>query len=275
MNGPDLLKLLRSGDIEPLHTHLTALQTQFEAGQLGERDLLGAFRAFQTSDLTLSDGFQTWTERHPGTYAPHVALASWFLGRGWEARGEARSDHVSDQGWRALDYFLTQAEGCARHAATLTDNPLAAWIVVGLASNTRGCQVSLHEVQQQEYPEWFTRGLQDNPGSFALRRVMLLHLRTEWGGSEEQMLTFARQQQDAGQLGQGDMQRLWAEFHARVSHHALAFGNDQQVAVERARIAAELDPLQAEQLFVALTSAEAKPDERLAALRRYLSAAGQ
>lgn len=275
MNGPDLLNLLRSGDIDPLHTHLSDLQAQFEAGTLHERDLLRAFQPFQTSDLTLADGFQKWTETHPGTYAPHVALANWFLGRGWEARGQSTSNRVSDQGWRSLDYFLTQTDGCARHAATLTDNPLAAWNVIGLASNTRGCQLSLHDVQTQQYPDWFTRAVQDNPGTLALRRVMLLHLRTEWGGSEEHMLTFVRQQQDAGQLGQTDMQRLWAEFHSHVSHHAMAFAGDPATGVERARIAAELHPLQAQQLFIALTRAKAAPDERLAALRRYLDACEQ
>ncbi|MFN4252636.1 hypothetical protein [Deinococcus sp.] len=275
MNGPDLLNLLRSGDIDPLHAHLSDLQAQFEVGTLHERDLLRAFQPFQTSDLTLSDGFQKWTETHPGTYAPHVALAGWFLGRGWEARGGHTSNRVSDQGWRSLDHFLTQTDGCARHAATLTDNPLAAWNVIGLASNTRGCQLSLHDVQTQQYPDWFTRGVADNPGSFALRRVMLLHLRAEWGGSEEHMLTFVRQQQDAGQLGQTDMQRLWAEFHSHVAHHAQHFAQDHALAVERARIAAELHPLEAEQLLIALTGANASPSERLDALRRYLAAAQQ
>lgn len=275
MNGPSLLNLLRTGDIEPLHAHLTDLQAQFEAGQISEGDLLRAFRAFQTSDLTLGEGFQKWTEAHPGTYAPHVALAGWFLGRGWEARGGHTSNRVSDQGWRSLDHFLTQADGCARHAATLTDNPVAAWNVIGLASNTRGCQLSLHDVQNQQYPDWFTRAVQDNPGTLALRRVMLLHLRTEWGGGEEHMLTFVRQQQDAGLLGQSDIQRLWAAFHSHVAHHAQHFSQDHALAVERARIAAELDPLQSEQLLIALTGANASPSERLDALRRYLSAAQQ
>ncbi|NTX99887.1 sel1 repeat family protein [Deinococcus sp. JMULE3] len=275
MNGPTLLNLLRTGDIEPLHAHLTDLQAQYEAGQISEGDLLRAFTAFQTSDLTLGEGFQKWTEIYPSTYAPHVALAGWFLGRGWEARGQGTSNHVSDQGWRAMDHFLTQADGCSRHAATLTANPLAAWNVTGLASNARGCQLCLNDVQTQQYPDWFTRAVQDNPGTLALRRVMLLHLRTEWGGSEEHMLTFVRQQQDAGLLSQTDVQRLWAEFHSRVSHHALAFADEPSVAVERARIAAELHPLEAEQLFIALTRVRGSSEARLAALQRYLDAALQ
>ncbi|GGK93555.1 hypothetical protein [Deinococcus radiotolerans] len=275
MNAPDLLKLLRERDIEPLHAHLTDLQTQFEAAQINESDLLQAFRAFQTSDLTLGEGFQQWTEAHPGAYAPQAALAGWFLGRAWEARGQHTSVHVSDQGRRAMDHFLEQADGCARHAATLTANPLAAWNVVAGVANTRGCQLELTGVQAQQYPDWFTHALTDNPGSLHLRRVMLLNLRTEWGGSEEHMLTFVRQQQDAGLLGQTDMQRLWAEFHGHVSHHAMSFARDPDRAIERASLAADLHPPKAEQLFIALTNAASPGPARLAALRRFLLAAEQ
>ncbi len=273
MNGPILLNLLRTGDIEPLHAHLTDLQTQFEAGRVSEGDLLQAFRTFQTSDLTLAEGFQKWTEAHPGMYAPQVALAGWFLGRAWEARGQTTSVHVSDQGYRAMEHFLEQSDGCARNATTLTSNPLAAWNVVAGAANTRGCQLELHDVQAQQYPDWFTRARADNPSSLHLRRVMLKNLRTEWGGSEEHMLTFVRQQQEDGRLGQADMQRLWAEFHSHVSHHAMHFARDHDRAIERASVAADLHPPQAEQLFIALTSAASPGPARLAALRRFLQAA--
>ncbi|WP_412028835.1 hypothetical protein [Deinococcus yunweiensis] len=272
---PDLLSLLRSRDVRAVHEHLTDVQAQFEAGQLRERDLLDAFQPFNSSDLTLTEGFRQWMDDYPGTYAPHAAMAAWFLGRGWEARGESTSDQVSDQGWRALDHFLTQADGCARHATTLTDNPLAAWSVVALAGSTRGCQLTLDDVQRQAYPDWFTRGTQDNPASLYLRRLMLRHLRTEWGGSEEHMLTFVRQQQETRLLSDADIQRLWAEFHSHVSHHAMHFASDPAKGVERARMAADLHPAEAEQLFIALTGAKAPAAQRLDALRRYLSAADQ
>lgn len=272
---PDLPSLLRNRDVRAVHEHLTDVQARFEAGQLHERDLLAAVQPFFSSDLTLAEGFRQWMDEFPGDYAAHVSMAAWFLGRGWEARGQATSNLVSDQGRRALVQFLTQADGCARHATTLTDNPLAAWSVVGQASNTQGCQLTLDDVQRQAYPDWFLQGTGANPTSLHLRRLMLLHLRTEWGGSEEHMLTFVRQQQDARLLSDTDVQRLWAEFHSRVSHHAMHFAGDPAKAVERARMAADLDPAEAEQLFIALTGADAPTSDRLDALRRYLTAAEQ
>ena len=171
--------------------------------------------------------------------------------------------------------MLFRSDGCARHATTLTDNPLVAWNVVAGAANTQGCQLELSAVQARQYPDWFTRALADNPGSLHLRCVMLLNLRTEWGGSEEHMLTFLRQQQEDGQLGQTDMQRLWAEFHGHVSHHAMHFARDLDRAIERASLAADLHPPKADQLFIALTGASSPGPARLAALRRFLQAAGK
>lgn len=269
----DLLKLLRNSEYAELDRYLSDLQGQFEKGLASEKELLDAFHRFQNSDPTLGEKINEWLQAQEGSYVAHVALANWFLGRAWDARGRQTSNLVSDRGWRGMHYFVEQAEACARHAMTLCVNPLAAWEVVGYAWNTRGCKVSAAEVQQEKYPDWFTQAVQDNPMSFAIRRVMLLHLRTEWGGSEEQMLTFMRQQQDAGLLPQGDMQKLWAAFHSLVSHYHWAFSNDYDQAVERASAAADLHELQSEQLLVALTGAKRSVSDRKAALERFLTAA--
>ncbi|MVN88384.1 DUF4034 domain-containing protein [Deinococcus sp. HMF7620] len=273
--APNLLHQLRTHQYGALQEHLSRLQEQFEAGQLAERDLLNAFQAFQNPDPALGEQFGEWMEAHVGSYPAHVALAQWLLARAWDARGEAMSSHVSDQGWRGLRHFTEQATACARHAVTLSANPLAAWMVVGLAANSQGCQVSVQDVESQQYPDWLTEGLRGNPHSLALRRAMLLHLREEWGGSEAQMLAFVRQQQDGGQLSEGDVQRLWAEFHARMSHHAMSFAKDYVRAVERAQLAANLRGLHADQLFTAMTVAGRATAERRAALEQYLTAAEQ
>ncbi|MBZ9714324.1 DUF4034 domain-containing protein [Deinococcus multiflagellatus] len=273
--APDLLRLLRDEQYGTLQEHLGGLQRQFEAGQLAERDLLNAFQAFQQPDPALGERFSAWMDAHVGSYEAHVALAEWLLSRAWAARGEAKSSHVSDQGWRGLEHFTEQATACAGHAVTLTANPLAAWAVIGWAANSLGCRVSAAEVDAQQYPDWFTQGLAANPQSLTLRRIMLYHLREEWGGSEAQMLAFVRHQQASGLLSETDMQRLWAEFHVCVSHHAMAFTRDFVVAVERAQLAANLRDLHANQLFVALTIAGRSLAERRAALERYLAAAEQ
>src|SRR6476619_4786583 len=104
--APAPLSLLKTGQYDHLHTYLTALENQFESGQIGEQELLRAFQGFYSFDLTLGEGFQAWTMAHPDTYPLTVARAAWCLGRGWAARGQMTSNLVSDQGWRALHHFL-------------------------------------------------------------------------------------------------------------------------------------------------------------------------
>ncbi|MEF2279578.1 DUF4034 domain-containing protein [Deinococcus sp. YIM 134068] len=273
LTPPDLLAHLRDARYTDLDPFLTGLQGRFERGEVSELELKRTFDAFQNPDPALGECFRGWMDTHPGSYAAHAALAGWLLGRAWAFRGETTANLVSDQGWRGLHHFLEQAEGCAREATTLTRNPLTAWLTVATVHNTRGCQMSLADVQAQQYPDWYTRPLEDNPHSLELRRVTLLHLRAEWGGSEEHMLTFVRQQQEAGLLGQGDMQKLWAAFHSHVSHHALHFAGDSAAGVERARLAADLQESYADQLLVALTHADAPEAERRVALERFLAAA--
>ncbi|WP_216319555.1 DUF4034 domain-containing protein [Deinococcus aestuarii] len=275
LSAPDLLGHLRDARYADLETSLGPLQRQFERGEAGETELKRAFGVFQKPDPALSERFNGWMEAHPGSYVAHAALAEWLLARAWAYRGQQTANLVSDQGWRGLHHHLEQAEGCARHATTLSANPLTAWLVVAYVHNTRGCGLSLEDVQEGRYPDWFQRPLEDNPRSLEVRLAMLYHLRAEWGGSEEHMLAFVRGQQDSGLLGPGDMQRLWAEFHACAAHHAQFFLNDADKAVERARLAADLRELKAAQLFVALTHAKKPPAERRAALERFLTAAEQ
>ncbi|WP_189088336.1 hypothetical protein [Deinococcus ruber] len=92
--------------------------------------------------------------------------------------------------------------------------------------------------------------LKQNPDSLILRRSMLQLLRTEWGGSDTMMLTFLRSLD--GLLSSGDRQRLWAQYHSQVSHHALYFADDEERALEHARMAAELHPAESVQLLKVL-----------------------
>lgn len=193
MHAP-FLDLLRAGQYEALDRELSDVQAAFEGGERSERELERAFAPFEQPDPALGEKFSEWMEARPGSYGAHTALARWCLARAWAYRGGTTFNLVSDRGRRGMHHFLEQAEGCARHATTLTGNPLSAWLVVASVHNTQGCELSLEDLQAGRYPEWFTRPLAGNPHSLDLRRTMLLHLRTEWGGSEEHMLTFVRQQ---------------------------------------------------------------------------------
>lgn len=267
----DVLHLLRQGTYEELDRLLSTAQREFEAGRAGEQDLQRLFAPFDLGDTTLGEAFSGWFEAKYESYAALVALAMWQTRRAFDLRGSTTANRVSDKGWRGMAHFMQQAENAARYATTLTANPLSAWLVIGLIHNGQGNTLQPGDIEARRYPDWYAEPLSHNPHSMAVRRVMLTHLRTEWGGSEAQMLAFMRQQQDDALLSQGDLQQLWGRFHAQLAHHAWLFADNEAKALEHARLAANLNEAHAELLFALLTDTRAPQAERAGALDRFLS----
>lgn len=276
LSPPDLLLALRGARYGELQGFLDAVQARFERRGMGEDELRAAYAPFLRPDPALEKAFGGWRAAYPDSYPAYAAYATWLFGRAQALRGTLPVTQLSDLRWRGTLSCVQQLEGFAAHAVTLRAqaagaNPLSAWLLLGRARNLVGCTLSLEDLLQERYPEWFARPLAQNPASLELRQVMLDHLRPEWGGSDEQMFAFVRQQEAA--LGLGDAHRLWADYHARAAHHALHFLGDQVTGVERARLAAELYEPHAEILFVALTRAVGADAERQEALERFLSVA--
>lgn len=250
----ETLERVRDERHAELDAQLGAIQANFEDDRIGEQDLLAAFAPFDNSDVRLGDGLQGWLAASPESYAANQALAQWLSARARAHRGTTTSDLVSDRGRRGLHHFLQRAGAQAQAATSLTRRPLAAWLLLGRLSGFRGNDLSLEDLQAGRLPEWYVQGLRVHPDSFALRRRMLLHLRTEWGGSEELMLAYVRGEEP--RMHGADHQRLWAQYHAQVSHHAAHFTQNTARALESARMAAELDPQYLPDL--ALCSSDAK-----------------
>ncbi|GGI85486.1 hypothetical protein [Deinococcus wulumuqiensis] len=272
--GPtDPLSDLRGGRLAELQRTFGVLQAEFERGRAAGSELTAAFLAFARPDPVLGEALSEWERRFPVSYAARVARAQWLLSRAAALRGEQPASRLSDLDGRGTLHLLGEAEAVARQALRLSVNPLSAWLLVGQARNLAGGQLSLDDVRSGRYPDWYVRPLAQNPRSLALRQVMLAHLRPEWGGSDEQMFTFVRQQEQEAQLGAGDRHRLWADYHAAAGHHAAQFAGDLVGGVERARLAADLHEPHSAGLFAALTRALAPDHERQRALERFLDVA--
>ncbi len=267
------LYLLRNARYDELEDRLSEAQNDFEEGRLRADEINRLFSSFNDPEPALGEQLGQWLTAFPQSYAGHTALASWLLARAWAFRGHSTMNLVSDQGVRGMHHFLEQAEVCARQATTLNGNPLSAWLVVANVHNTQGCEVTLDDIQARQYPDWYSLPAASNPHSLEIRRAMLMNLRAEWGGSEEQMLAYVRQQQDDALLSQTDLQKLWGQFHARVAHHAWMFAQLPGKAQEHARLAAELDDRQTELLFGFLSDQNFPADLRQDALERYLDMA--
>ncbi|ADV66563.1 hypothetical protein [Deinococcus maricopensis] len=104
---------LRAQAYADLETHLNALQTQLQRGQIADQDVLDAYSAFQVPAPALGEPFSARREAYLGSYVAHVALAHWLLARAWAYRGGTTFDLVSDRGVRGLQHVLERAEGGA------------------------------------------------------------------------------------------------------------------------------------------------------------------
>lgn len=268
-----ILHLLRNARYDGLEARLSEAQRNFEEGKLRTGEIYRLFSVFGDPEPALGELLGEWLAAFPQSYAGHTAMASWLLARAWAYRGHSTMNRVSDQGVRGMHHFMEQAEACARQATTLTDNPLSAWLVVANVHNTQGCEVELADIQARQYPDWYSLPAATNPHSLEVRKAMLMNLRAEWGGSEEQMLAYVRQQQEDALLSQTDLQKLWGEFHARVAHHAWMFARLPDKAQEHARLAAELDDRHTELLFGFLSDQNFPANLRRDALERYLGMA--
>jgi len=236
----ETLQHLRDERYGDLDAYLNRVQRDYERGLISERELNDAYRPFATEFYSIGEKLNAWRQQHDDSYAVHQAFAGWLLAQAWRMRGGTTFDLVSDRGQRGLQYYLEQAQYAARHAATLTDKPLLAHLTLGSVHCTHGNDLTNEDVSQQRWPGWFREGVALDPESLLLRTTLLQLLRTEWGGSDAQMLTFIRSQE--AQLSSSANQKLWAQFNAQISHHALHFLQDADKALEYARYAVNLDP---------------------------------
>lgn len=52
---------------------------------------------------------ERWGRARPESLSAKIALADWYIGYGWKARGTAYSDRVTDEGWKLMGERLRQA----------------------------------------------------------------------------------------------------------------------------------------------------------------------
>lgn len=256
MAGRQILSLLREHQFVELDRVLNLAQQRFENGLGGEEELHGLLHSFEQADDRLGEHFSAWFDATPVQYGKLLALGWWLFQMGWQSRGGSTSNHVSDRGWRDLGNALEQAGSYCEAAIKLSSRPLHAYLLQAAIAHTIGNSLSEEDLRSERYPQWYAAGVKVYPESWLLRHNLLMSLRTEWGGSEEMMLTFVRQQE---QQGFPDSQKLWAAYHAAVAHYQAHFVHNASQALERAKLAAQLNPRKYRPLLFEMMDAAKAP----------------
>jgi hypothetical protein len=129
--------------------------------------------------------FDPFAKACPDPSLAHTLEAGTLLNLAWEARGQGPAADVPPDNRRRFLDLLNSAEASLDQATTEDpDNQLAATLMlqVGTAKGfSRG---------MMDY--WFQRAVTDNPNAYDAVTEVLTYLEPRWGGSVDQMLSFAR-----------------------------------------------------------------------------------
>lgn len=142
-----------------------------------------------------------WMRAHPESLTARIAMADWYIGYAWKARGTGWSDTVSQDGWREMHARLQKAAELLDAAQTVDDPEyyqLKITIAVD-ASDEKGEMGRLFEKGAALAPEYYP--LYSNRAYFLLPR---------WFGEEGDREKFSRDCADALAGEKGDI--LYAEL---------------------------------------------------------------
>ncbi|WP_329132325.1 hypothetical protein OG552_12745 [Streptomyces sp. NBC_01476] len=145
---------------------------------------------FLTEALQTAAGLERWIGEviaaAPGDPLPLLASGARHIGWAWHARGGPDAPHVSEEQRNLFRARLATAEEHLSEAARLA--PSWATPRYFLQISGRGLELG-PETARHRFEETLRRA----PGHAAAHREHLRQLAPKWGGSEEEMLAFARE----------------------------------------------------------------------------------
>lgn len=152
-----------------------------------EWNLVGAYEAFRMGDPDLAPTLDAWVEQEPHKTIPRLARASYWTERAWRARGTRYASETQRSQFVAMAAHLARARADVDTALQLDPHALFGYALLLeralLVSDRRGGARAA------------ARGLAAWPASYTLRRYWMRTLTPRWGGSYDQMASFAEESQ--------------------------------------------------------------------------------
>lgn len=237
MSFEQVILFLKNHQFAELNDFFGAIQKEFESGQLSEEVLDQVFDMFDFKAPDFDADFAMWIQTFPESHVAHVANAIYFVAQAWRVRGHGTSDTINKDMQKGMKHYLGEAERLARASWTLTSIPLLGYLSVGKARHTYGNDLTLEQVRNQQYPDWYQKGIAQYPNSRLLRLQMLHTFSTHWGGSSAHMAEFVDQQRH---LPEPMFRELQARYHGEVAHYAFHFSKKKDEALLHISKAAEI-----------------------------------
>ncbi len=170
---------------DALNSLYETYQEEFEKDVYYEYKIYDACRVFRTTFPDYEELFELWVQFSPDHFAPYLARAYYYYENGWESRGYRWRKDTSDEQIQKMQYFLKKAAEEANRALAISPNLMPAYRILLGVDNATGDEGDEHRTIQI--------ALKLFPESFLMRAQYMWAIEPRWGGSYEQMETFAKQ----------------------------------------------------------------------------------
>ena len=232
-------RLVLRHEYATLDSILTAAAESAHADYRNESYLFGAYDAMQ-GDTALAEPLARWSHERPTSAPAYLARASYLTGQAWTARGTAYGAYTPQKRFDRMNALFAQAKPCVDTALTLSPRSAEAYLLLLSITKSSSDTALWHT--------YVTKGLEDIPASFWLRRRYMRNITPRWGGSYDLMRAFAEASQAMADtnprlralLGyvELDSAELYEEGRQEgealnAYNHVLTYGDESQFHLER------------------------------------------
>ncbi len=178
-----LISLLRSRNFKELNDLLESYQKQFEMDFRYEFKVTFAFDSFSMKDSSIKPMLDEWVQEFPESFAPYLARSEYLSAKGWESRGGSYASETSEEQFAGMTEYFIQAEKDFRTALRLRAKLVSAY----------GSLIDIYKAygNEKEVDLLAQEALNKMPESYLVRSFYMQSLMPRWGGSHEDMDTFA------------------------------------------------------------------------------------
>ena len=234
---------LIEGRFEELNDQLATYQEALDKDPLDEYKVYDAYRTFFKCDKSLEEPLKAWQRTFPDHYQPHLAMAAFYFGRGWETRGYRYAGDTSEEQFEMMRTYFLKSEQNLKTALHIKPNLLTAhWIMIGLsnASSVGGNENDAIE-----------KAIQLFPLSYIIRSMAMWAKEPRWGGSFRAMERIAREAEKYAEVNP-KLSSLYGEIYLyqgenlrrknkldealKIYSKALSYGDNSKIYKERADI---------------------------------------
>jgi tetratricopeptide (TPR) repeat protein len=178
--------LVRHGSFATLDSFFTAAADSAHRDYRNETRLYNAYDAFE-GDTSLAGPLDRWVQSRPSSAPARIARATYLADRAWRARGTAWAKNTPRAAMQQMTALFAQAAQNLDTAVTLTPRSAAAYRL--------RLQIAKANGDPLDTRQYLTKGLEDIPASYGVRRQYMRNLIPRWGGSHDAMRAFAEESQ--------------------------------------------------------------------------------